>query len=74
MTTVSFEYINPRYLLGISDEPKQLLQPISGYAREPLLPLEEACEPLITLVFRLEAHVWIAKQNSKNPSDDLTQD
>jgi len=74
MSITSFEYINPRYLLGISDEPKQLLQPISGYAREPLLPLEEACEPLITLVPRLEAHVWIAKQNSKNPSDDLTQD
>jgi hypothetical protein len=74
MTDTVFEFINPRYLLGISDEPKQLLQPISGYAREPLLPLEEACEPLIPIVPRLQAHVWVAKQNSKNPADGLTQD
>jgi hypothetical protein len=74
MSGTSFEYINERYLLGISDEPKQLLQPIAGYAREPLLPLEEACEPLISIVPRLAAHLWVAKQNSKNPADELTQD
>jgi hypothetical protein len=74
MGTSLFEFINPRYLLGISDEPKQLLQPISGYTHEPLLPLEEACEPLLTIVSRLPAHIWIAKQNSKNPADGLTQD
>jgi hypothetical protein len=74
MSGTSFEYINERYLLGISDEPKQFLQPIAGYAREPLLPLEEACEPLISIVPRLPAHIWIAKQNSKNPADGLTED
>jgi hypothetical protein len=74
MSGTSFEYINERYLLGISDEPKQLLQPIAGYAREPLLPLEEACEPLISIVPRLAAHIWVAKQNSKNPADGLTED
>jgi hypothetical protein len=74
MRTNLFESINPRYLEGISDEPKQLLQPISGYTREPLLPLEEACEPLITLVPRLKAYIWIAKKNSKNPANGLTQD
>jgi hypothetical protein len=66
MTDTSFEFINPRYLAGISDEPKQLLQP--------LLSLEEACEPLIPIVPRLQAHIWVAKQNSKNPADGLTQD
>lgn len=74
MTSATFEYINPRYLLGIGDEPKQILEPIAGYAREPLLSLEEACEPLIAIVPRLPAHIWIAKQNSKKPSDNLTQD
>ena len=74
MGTSLFDFINPRYLLGISDEPKQLLQPIAGYAFEPILPIEEACKPLISIVARLEAHVWIAKQNSKNPADGLTQD
>lgn len=71
---VPFEYINPRYTFGIDDEHNQILQPISGYAQEPLLPLEEACEPLHTIVPRLEAYVWVAKQNSKNPADGLTQD
>ena len=74
MSTGLFEFINPRYILGLGDDPKQLLQPIAGYAKEPLLPLEEACEPLLDIVGRLPAHIWIAKQNSKNPHDGLTQD
>ena len=74
MGTSLFEFINPRYLLGISDEPKQLLQPITGYADEPLLSLEEACEPLLNIVARLPVNIWIAKENSKNPADGLTQD
>jgi hypothetical protein len=74
MGTSLFDPINPRYLLGIFDEPKQLLQPISGYAHEPLLPLEKACEPLLDIVPRLPPHIWVAKQNSKNPADGLTQD
>jgi hypothetical protein len=32
---------------------------------EPILPLEEACKPLLNIVARLEAHVWIAMRNSK---------
>ena len=68
------EKINPRYTAGISDEPKQMLQPITGYAHEPLLSLEEACEPLLNIVPRLPAYMWVAKQNSKNPTDGLTQD
>lgn len=71
---VSFEYINPRYTIGIEDECNEVLQPISGYAKEPLLSLEEACEPLKNLVPRLETYIWVAKQNSKNPTDGLTQD
>ncbi|CAF3341138.1 unnamed protein product [Rotaria sp. Silwood2] len=74
MDTSSNKHINQRYLSGISDEPKQLLEPISGYAHEPLLSLEEACEPLLNIVSRLPVHIWIAKQNSTNPTDDLTQD
>jgi hypothetical protein len=66
--------MNPRYLLGLSDEPKQMLEPIAGYAYEPLLSLEEACEPIINIVPRLPAHIWIAKENSKNPADGLTED
>jgi hypothetical protein len=74
MGTSLFEFINPRYLLTLGDEPKQLLQPIAGYANEPLLSLEEACEPLLDIVARLPVNIWIAKENSKNPADGLTQD
>ena len=66
--------INRRYISGISDEPKKLLPPIFGYAREPLLSLEEACASLLHVVPRLPPHIWVAKENSKNPSDGLTQD
>ena len=74
MESVSDENVNPRYLSTVGDEPKQILQPISGYTREPLVSLEEACEPLLNIVPRLPAHIWVAKQNSKNPADGLTQD
>lgn len=71
----SFEYINTRYLLSVDeDQPQEILQPICGYNNEPLLSLEEACEPLLKIVPRLQAHIWVTKQNSKNPSDDLTED
>lgn len=74
MSEATFEYINQRYLSTIADEPRQILQPISGYASEPLLSLEEACQPLLSIIPRLEAYTWVAKQNSKNPADGLTQD
>ena len=74
MGTDTAEVINQRYLAGISDEPKQILQPITGYVHEPLLPLEEACEPLLPIVPRLVVNIWVAKQNSKQPADGLTQD
>ena len=51
-----------------------MLQPITGYVQEPLLPLEEACEPLLPIIPRLEVNIWVAKQNSKEPADDLTED
>jgi hypothetical protein len=74
MGTHLFETINPRYLLGVTDEPKQLLEPILGYAHEPLLSLEEACEPILTIVSQLPVHIWIAKENAKSLADGLTQD
>ena len=74
MTIDSSNAVNPRYMLGLSDEPKQTLQPITGYIYEPILPLEEACEPLQSIVPRLQANIWVAKQNSKNPADGLTED
>jgi hypothetical protein len=61
------ERINQRYLLGIKEEPKKLLPPIFGYGNEALVSLDEACQPLMNIVPRLPSHIWVVKENSKNP-------
>jgi hypothetical protein len=68
------ETANPRFLFNIQDEPTNILQPIAGYEREPLLSLEEACNPLYSLIDDLAQNIWISKQNCKYPEDGLTQD
>jgi hypothetical protein len=71
---ISFD-VNPRLRSNIRNEPKQMLQPISGYENEPLLSLEEACKPLEKILDKeLQQNVMIAKMNSKEPEDGLTQD
>jgi hypothetical protein len=66
---------NPRLRTSIRDEPKQMLQPISGYEDEPLLPLEEACKPLEQIIDKeLQQNITIAKLNATEPEDGLTQD
>jgi hypothetical protein len=72
--TTSVE-VNPRLLANIRDEPKQMLQPISGYEHEPLLSLEKACQPLENILGnKLKQNIIIAKMNSTEPADGLTQD
>ena len=67
--------VNPRLKESIRDEPKQLLQPVSGYENEPLLSLEEACKPLEKILDKeLQQNIIIAKLNSTEPSDGLSQD
>ena len=74
MATESLAMINQRYLSGLTDEPKQLLPPIQGYALEQLLSLEDACQPIVSIVPNLPSHIWIAKENCKQSSDGLSQD
>ncbi|CAF1429929.1 unnamed protein product [Adineta steineri] len=70
----SFE-VNPRLLVDIRHEPKQMLEPISGYEQEPLLSLEEACQPLENILgMELNLYITVAKLNSQEPKDGLTQD
>ena len=67
--------VNHRLLASIRDEPKQMLKPISGYEREPLLSLEEACKPLEDVLdHELNQNISIAKMNSTEPENGLTQD
>lgn len=58
----------------IADEPIRLLRPIEGYANEPLVTLEEACQSLVTVIDDLPTYVAIAKNNTHSPADDLSHD
>ena len=66
------EYI--QRLTDYADEPHDFLLPIDGYDEMPIVPLDIAVEPLLSLLPKVLTHVHIAKQNCKNPKDDLTQD
>ena len=67
--------VNPRFLVGLQDEPTQMLKPIMGYEKEPLLPIEEACKPLQDILDdELKQNIIIAKANTRNPDHGLTQD
>ncbi|CAF1046806.1 unnamed protein product [Didymodactylos carnosus] len=64
---------NARYL-DVANEPKKMLNPISGYEKQPLVSLEKAVKPLEDMFEDLLTRAWIAKQNCQNPADGLTQD
>ena len=64
-----------RFLEGVSDEPRRMLLPISGYERVQVTTLEEACEPLKELFDeKLQHHIAMVKLNSDDPKDELSSD
>lgn len=65
---------NIRLLIQDSDDPIKL-SPIIGYAQEPLLPLADACTPLVDIIYDISQYVSIAlERTSKHPSNGLTKD
>ncbi|CAF0889772.1 unnamed protein product [Adineta steineri] len=67
--------INYRLLESIRDEPKRMLVPISGYEKVTVKSLEDACEPIKDLLdYQLKGYTTVAKMNSSDPPDKLTQD
>ena len=54
--------------------PRRMLPPIQGYENMPLVSLEEAIVPLISLVPEVERMVWTAKQNYFEETFSLTDD
>ena len=58
----------------MTKEPDEMLLPIEGYERKPLVALEEAIESLIPLVPDVKRKAWIAKSRAANPGDGLTPD
>lgn len=66
-----------QHVLRFSDIPKQsrqMLPPIQGYERMPLVTLEEAVNPLLALVPDVERMVWTVKQSQLNEGYDLSID
>jgi hypothetical protein len=59
----------------LRDEPvTRLLAPITGYQDMPLVSLEASIEPVSQLFDGIEGNAWVAKENSQNPADGLSQD
>lgn len=58
----------------VANEPLEFLAPISGYAKLPIVPLEEAIQELVSILPEIESHAYVAKQRCKKPADGLTQD
>ncbi|CAF3100200.1 unnamed protein product [Rotaria sp. Silwood2] len=54
--------------------PKRMLAPIEGYENMPLVSIEDAVKPLLSIVPKVERNVYIVKQNCKSPADGLTID
>ena len=54
--------------------PKRMLAPIDGYEDMPVVSLEEAVQPLVDIVPKVQRNVFVVKQNSEEPQDGLTND
>lgn len=62
-----------RLIIDESEGTVVVNDPIIGYAQEPLLPLVNACQPLITIVHNIINYATCALENTPNePHDGLT--
>ena len=58
----------------VSGEPLRMLLPIQGFENMPLVSLEDAVFPLISLVSQIKRMVYIVKERCDDPQDGLTID
>jgi hypothetical protein len=66
-----------KHILRFSDftaEPRRMLPPIQGYENMPLVSLEEAVDPLTSLVPDVERMAWTVKQSHFEGEHGLTDD
>ena len=61
-------------LTDAAEEPERSVIPISGYAKMPLVPIEQAVEPLVHILLDVQTHAYKAKLRCKEPADNLTPD
>lgn len=59
--------------LDAGEEPRKMLQPIEGYQDLPLVSLEEAVEPIISLCPDIRRRAYIAKENCQNLSSSILE-
>jgi hypothetical protein len=76
--TTGFKHKPPKQnqrFFDIAQELRGLLMPIKGYENMPLVSLEEAVAPLISILPDIHTYVFMAKDNSSTPPlEDLTLD
>ena len=59
----------------IQKEPQKMLMPIRGYEKLPLVSLEEAVAPLVSILPEIQDYAYIAKHRcGSTPADGLTPD
>jgi hypothetical protein len=61
-------------IIDITSEPLVSLAPICGYEKMPLVTLEEAVEPLVSILPAVQSHADYAKERCEEPADKLTPD
>ncbi|CAF3479741.1 unnamed protein product [Rotaria socialis] len=61
-------------ITDIADEPLRFIAPIGGYEEMPLVSLEKAVEPLVSILPAVQSHAYVAKQMCDSPADGLTTD
>ncbi|CAF4814632.1 unnamed protein product, partial [Rotaria magnacalcarata] len=49
-------------ITDIADEPLRFIVPIGGYEEMPLVSLEKAVEPLVSILPAVQSHAYVAKQ------------
>ena len=61
-------------ITDVAQEPLEFLSPIGGYAKMPLVSLEEAVKPLVDILPDVQSHAYVARQRCQNPADGLSPD
>ncbi|CAF2832676.1 unnamed protein product [Rotaria sp. Silwood2] len=61
-------------LTDVRFEPGKFLSPIEGYEKVQLVSLEQAIQPLLSIVSDIDRRAFIAHQRCQNPADNLTID
>jgi hypothetical protein len=61
-------------LTELTSESRIMHASIQGFEKEPLVTLEKAVEPLVSIVPQVNHMVWTVKQNYTKPNDDLSLD